>query len=295
MKYASELVDTEFISTGTFIDKITGGIARGKITVISGKWSVGKSTLIMQAIAAAQKEGLSCLMADIEFSLEKPYLDTLAIDKKKLGVIRTDTAEETLDELETEIGTGKWDMVIVDSIGGLTSRIEAEKTSGEKTIGVQASLVSRFVRKVIPVIAMNNTALVCLTHETTDIMTGAIIAAGGAKLFYHASQHIRLKNKLGANLIKQGDSIIGKVIVAELKKDKLGGKERAESEGQLFFNQGFSKSADILEEALAKGLILKQGNTYFFGEEKLGMISKVREWMKVPENVESIRLKLDGE
>lgn len=280
MIFADKLSDTEFIPTGLFTDRITGGIPRGKVLVISGKWSVGKSTLIMQAIASAQKQGLKCLLADVEFSLEKPYVDTLEIDKSKLGVIRTDTAEETLDELEKEIGSGKWDMVIIDSIGGLTSRIEAEKSSGEKTIGVQASLVSRFIRKIVPVIAMNDTALVCLTHETTDIMSGAIIAAGGSKLFYHASQHIRLKAKMGV-LLKNGETVVGKVITAELKKDKLGGKERAEVDGQLLFNQGFNKQADALQEALDKGLIEKRANSYFIGEEKLCVgAAKLRDWAK---------------
>lgn len=288
MKYADELEDTKFIATGLFTDKITGGIPRGKILVISGKWSTGKSTLIMQAIASAQKQGLKCLIADVEFSLEKPYVDTLEIDKKKLGVIRTDTAEETLDELESEIGTGKWDLVVIDSIGGLTSRLEAEKTSGEKTIGVQASLVSRFVRKVIPVIAMNDTALVCLTHETTDIMTGAIVAAGGAKLFYHASQHIRLKAKMGV-LLKSGENVVGKIITAELKKDKLGGRERAEADGQMLFGSGFNKQADAWEEAVQKGFAAKQGNTWFLGETKLGTISKVREWLKEEKNASHLQ------
>lgn len=271
MRFASELAKTQFIPTGTFVDKISGGIAKGKILVISGKWSVGKSTLIMQAIAAAQKEGLRCLIADVEFSYETPYASSLGVDNSKLGIIHSSTAEETLDELEKEIGGGKWDIVVIDSIGGLKSRIEDEKAAGEKTIGVQASLVAKFIRKVVPVIAMNGTALVCLTHESTDIMSGAVIAAGGAKLFYHASQHIRLKSKNGANIIKQGDTIVGKVLVAEMKKDKLGGRERAEAEGQLLYGSGFSASADQFQEELDSGRITKVKNTYMRDGEVLGV------------------------
>ena len=105
------------------------------------------------------------------------------------------------------------------------------------------------------------------------------MASGGAKLGYHASQHIRLKAKFGVTL-KQGDRIVGKVITAEMKKDKVGGKERAEADGSLIFGEGFSKTADLFQDALDKKVITKNGNSYFLGEEKLGMISKVREMMK---------------
>ena len=279
MRFASDIPDTEFIPTGIFTDKITGGIPRGKIIIVSGQWSVGKSTLAFQMIAEAQKQKKKCLFADVEFSYDPKYAELLGVDNKKLGLIRARTAEDVLDELEKEIDSDKWDLVIIDSMGALNSRVEVEKAAGEKTIGVQAGLVAKFIRKVVPVLAMNNTTLICLTHEFTDIMTGKVIASGGAKLGYHASQHIRLKAKFGVTL-KQGDRIVGKVITAEMKKDKVGGRERAECDGRLIFGIGFSKSEDILQDALDKGVFVKVGNTYLLNGERIGMISKLREKMK---------------
>lgn len=288
MLYASELGNTEFIETGLFTDKISGGIPKGKIVILSGQWSVGKSTLAFQMIEAAQKQGLKCLFADVEFSYDSKYATTLGVNNSKLGIIRERTAEEVLDALEKEIDSDKWDLVVIDSMGALSSRVEVEKAAGEKTIGAQAGLVARFIRKVVPVLATNGCTLLCLTHEFTDIMTGKIMASGGAKLGYHASQHIRLKVKYGVSL-KQGENVVGKVITAEMKKDKLLGNEKKECDGQLIFGSGFSKQADIWEEAVRKGLTVKQGNTWFLGEEKLGTIGKVREWLKVPENAEKLK------
>ena len=288
MKYASSLENIKFIETGLFTDRITGGIPRGKIMMISGQPSVGKSTLAFQMIEAAQKQGLKCLFADVEWAYDARYAAVLGVDNSKLGIIQERLAEDILDALEKEIETGKWDLVVIDSMGALSSRQEVEKDSGSKIIGAQAGLVARFIRKIVPVLAIENVSLICLTHEFIDLMTGKIMASGGMKLNYHASQHIRLKIKFGVTL-KQGDKFVGKVVVAELKKDKVGGNERMEADGQLIFHCGFSKQADLVEEALRKGVLTKTGNTHFFGEEKIGAISKLREWIKLPENEERVK------
>lgn len=270
MLYANELGQTEFISTGLFTDRITGGIPKGKIVIVSGQWSVGKTTLILQSIAAAQTQGVKCLLADVEFSYDPQYSAILGVDNSKLGVIRERTAEEVLDALEKEIDTNKFKLFVIDSVGALSSRVEVEKSASEKVIGAQAGLVARFIRKVVPVLATNGTTLICLTHEFTDLMTGKVMASGGAKLGYHASQHIRLKAKFGVQL-KSGDKVVGKIITAEMKKDKLGGREREEVDGTLIFGEGFSRSRDQFEEELADGTITREGNTFFRGGEKLGV------------------------
>lgn len=283
MKYASELGETEFIQTGLFTDRLTGGLARGKILILSGQWSVGKSTLTLQMIEAAQKQGLKCLFADVEFSYDSKYAQMLGVDNSKLGVIRERTAEDVLDALEKEIDSDKWDIVVIDSIGALSSRVEVEKGAGEKVIGAQAGLVARFIRKVVPVLATNGTTLICLTHEFTDLMTGKVMASGGAKLGYHASQHIRLKAKFGVQL-KSGDKVVGKIITAEMKKDKLGGREKEEADGELIFGAGFNKQADALQEALDKGLIEKRGQLYFFQGEKIARgMNGLREKLTEPD------------
>lgn len=280
MIYADSLGQTKFIPTGLFIDKLTGGIPMGKIVIVSGMWSVGKSTLILQAVAAAQQQGIKCLLADVEFSYDPKYSALLGVDNSKLGIIQARTAEEVLDALEKEIDEDKFKLFVIDSVGALSSRVEVEKSAGEKVIAQQASLVSRFIRKTVPMLAMNGSTLICLSHEFTDLLTGRVQASGGAKLGFHASQHIRLKAKMGV-LLKNGEVVVGKIITAELKKDKLGGKERAEVDGQLLFNQGFNKQADALQEALDKGLIEKRANSYYLHEEKIAVgAAKLRDWAK---------------
>lgn len=283
--------DLKYIPTGipSYDKLLGGGFARGKITLISGQPSVGKSTLAYGAAAQAQGMGLSPLLYDVEYSYDNEYAESLGVFAEKLAVLQEPYAEDGLDALLGAIESGDYHLIIVDSIGALLSRVDAEKASGEKSIGTQASLVARFVRRAVPMLAIKNVALVCLTHEFTDIMSGKVMASGGAKLGYHASVHIRLKQKFGV-VLKQGDTKIGKVIVAEMKKNKLGGTEAKEAEAHFIYGESFSKTADLLETALDKGVITKTGNSYFFKGEKLGMISKVRAKLKdEPDFVEELK------
>lgn len=270
--YASEINEIEVIPTGLFIDNLTGigGIPRGVITEIFGDEGIGKSSVCLQLVANAQRLGLRCLWADVEWSYEPGYAASLGVDNSKLGLVREEYAEATLDTLEEAVATGQWDLVILDSVGGILPRAEAEKGVEGKTIGGQAGLIAKFCRKVVPSLRMKNVALVVINHAFIDIMTGKLLTSGGKKLAYHKSLSIRFKQKSGVS-IKQGDRKVGKVVVGEVRKNKLAATEGLEMDGQLIFGTGFSAAADVLGIALDKGVVTKKGNTYSFGEEKLGI------------------------
>lgn len=200
MIFADSLENTETVPTGLFIDKVVPGFPKGRIIEIWGDESVGKSTFCMQLVANAQKEGLKCLWADVEYSYEANYAKALGVDNGKLGLIRNPEAEEVLDQLTEAIEGGKYDIFVLDSIGGLTARAEIEKSSGEKTIGAQAGLVARFCRKVVPSLSVNGGILIVINHSVIDIMSGRTHTSGGKKLSYHKSLSVRLKVKPNAAL-----------------------------------------------------------------------------------------------
>lgn len=282
MIYADSIKTTEVISTGLFLDKLTGigGVPRGVITEIFGDESIGKSSLCLQLVASAQQQGLNCLWADIEWSYGTAYAESLGVNNKKLGIIREQFAEASLDAIEEAVSSGKWDLVVLDSIGGILPRAEAEKEAGGKTIGGQAGLIAKFCRKIVPLLKIHNVALVVINHSFVDIMSGKIMTSGGKKLAYHKAISIRLKQKFGV-VIKQGDRKVGKVVVGEVKKNKEAATEGLELDGQLIFGVGFSASADILNDAIDKGIVSKKGNTFYFRDIKLGIgLQKVRKLME---------------
>lgn len=280
--YADSIEDVVAIPTGLFIDRLTGigGIPRGRITEIFGDEGIGKSSVCLQIVAAAQRAGLRCLWVDIEWAFDTRYAASLGVDNSKLGIIRERFGEASLDAVEAEIESGHYDIVVLDSIGGILPRAEAEKSADGKTIGGQAGIIAKFCRKVVPLLSMNNTALIVINHSFIDIMSGKLLTSGGKKLAYHKSLSIRLKQKQGVSL-KQGDRKIGKVVIGEVRKNKLAATEGMELDGQLIFGTGFSASADLLNDAIEKEVITKRGNTYFFGSERLGVgLAKVRKMLE---------------
>ena len=281
---ASEATYTKFdvIPTGyASLDKIlgVGGIPTKKITEISGAFSVGKSTLGLSLIASAQKEGMDTLWVDCEFSYDGAYASILGVDNTKLDLVAERFAEGNLDATEEWIQAHKNGLVVLDSIGGLLPRAEAEKSSEGKVIGGQAKLLATFCRKVVPLLAINNVALIVLNHEFTDLMSGKLMTSGGAKLGYHKSIWIRLR-KLQKRVM-QGENQIGDVVEAEIRKNKIAATMKQSTELTMIFGEGFAKGADLMQESLDKGVITKKGNTFYLGEEKLVTgLPKLRELFK---------------
>jgi recombination protein RecA len=269
-----------FISTGfPKLDKIIGGgIATRKISELSGKFSVGKSTLAYSIIKNAQSLGMDCLYADTEFSWSEDYAASLGVDIKSLDLSQEKYAEETLEAVEGWAKSHKDALVVLDSIGGLLPREEAEKEAGAKVIGGQAKLVAAFARKIVPVLAANNVALVVLNHVFLDVMSGNLMTSGGWKLGYHKSLEIRLSKT--KNLLKQGEQVVGRQIEAKIIKNKLSGTQDQSATLNLLYGQGFSVEADLLEEAMDKGVITRKGPNYHFRSEKFFGVNKIREALK---------------
>lgn len=268
----------------TQLDKILGGgIPLRRITEISGKYGVGKSTLAYAVIAAAQKEKLDTLWADTEFSFGDDYAEMNGVEPAQLDLIQEHLAEDVLDMLEEWVREHKNAVVVLDSIGGLLTKEQAEKGVGEKVIGGQAKVVATFCRKITPLLAMNNVALVVLNHEFTDLMSGRLMTSGGAKLGYHKSIWLRLVP--ASKRLMKGEEQIGEVIQAEIRKNKLAPTMKQSVELQLIYGEGFNRQADLLEDALTKGVIRKEGQSYFIGEEKICRgLPALREWFKNEEN-----------
>jgi recombination protein RecA len=297
IQYADSIRDVEAVPTGLFIDKLTGigGIPRGLITEIFGDEGIGKSSVCLQLVANAQRRGLRCLWADVEWSYSPAYATSLGVDNSKLGLIREEYAEATLDAIEDAVKSGDWDVVILDSVGGILPRAEAEKGAEGRTIGGQAGLIAKFCRKVVPALQIKNVAMVVINHAFVDIMSGKLLTSGGKKLAYHKSLSIRFKQKQGVS-VKQGDRKVGKVVIGEVRKNKVAATEGLEMDGTLVFGVGFSAAADLLGDATDKGVITKRGNTFYFGDEKLGIgLSKVRKMIEEDEVLqERIKVAVHG-
>lgn len=278
------------ISTGLpQLDRVLGvqGIPFKKITEISGTWSVGKTTLALALIKSAQEQGYETIWVDAEWGWDNAYAEQLGVDTNKLGLLQTRTAEDSLDELLGYVEKGKNTLIVIDAVGALHPREESEKNSGERTIGAQSALIARFCRKIVPMLALNNNALVVLNHEYTPLISNGgrpqVMTSGGKKLEYHKSIWLRM-SKTGVHL-KVGEEFVGFKVEVEVRKNKLAGTAKQSCELELFYGKGFSTTSDLQATAIAKGIITREGNTFFVKGEKIGTKGKLAEWIKENEEV----------
>lgn len=288
----SESNDIGAISTGLpQLDRIIGigGIPKRRITEILGNYGVGKTTLCLFIVREAQKQGIECVWADVEWSWDNDYADRFGVDTDALGLIQAPYAEQTLDLLEEHARENKNCLYIVDSVGALHSRVEAEKNAGEKTIGSQASALAVFCRKLTPVCSMNNHALVFINHEYKEVgaQRPVWLPSGGQKLAYHKSLSLRLtKAWEGATKVSKE---AGMVVEVEVKKNKLASTVAQKCEIQMIYGKGWNPVSDILQDALDKGVITRTGNTFFIGEEKIGTKKLLDARMETEEFVQRIK------
>lgn len=284
--------DYDVIPTGLKLDAATGvgGIPTRKITEIYGPYSVGKTTLAYGVIAAAQKEGMKTLLADIEFAWDPKYAVALGIDLTTMQIIQEQVAEDALDDILTFAAKEKNTLIVIDAVGALHPRIEAEKLSDAKTIGTQAKMVAVFCRRMVPLLAINNHALLVLNHSFKDVMTGAHKTSGGEKLAYHKSLSISLKQKFGVAVTRASDGAkVGVVIEAEIMKNKLAATVGTKVELMMIPGSGFSREHDRLQAMIDSGEVTKKGRMYSYQGKKVASSAKeAREWVKG--NVEEEKL-----
>ncbi|GFP40855.1 DNA recombination/repair protein RecA, partial [Candidatus Hakubella thermalkaliphila] len=154
---SSQYSNQGHISTGlSSLDNLLGGgIALGKITEFAGSYSTGKSTLVLQMIASSQKHKHDTLYVDTEYSFTIPYAEKMGIDCSKMDIIQERLAEDMLDSVEEWATNHKRSLIVLDSVGGILPREEAEKSSESRSIGLQARIISSFCRKIIGILAEN--------------------------------------------------------------------------------------------------------------------------------------------
>jgi len=252
MKAEESLIDKSDIFITPFVQLnavLGGGIPSRKIVEVSGSYSVGKSTLALQLVAAAQKEKKPCLYADSEFSFTTDYAKIMGVDCKALDLVQEQYAEACLDALEAWATKHKNGIMVLDSIGALLPREEAEKGAEGRSIGLQARLIGSFTRRIVPILALKNHTLIVLNHTFTDLNSGKLKTSGGAKLEYAKSIWITLKRSYGKAPKRGADGLKSIIYIeVECRKNKTAATEGMKAEMELGTGNGFATQPIIFPQ-----------------------------------------------
>ena len=266
-------MNVEAVSTGCLsLDMAlgVGGVPRGRIVEIYGPEASGKTTLAQHIVAEVQKTGGTAAFIDAEHALDPEYAKKIGVNIDDLLISQPDTGEQALEILETLVRAGGIDVVVVDSVAALVPKKEIEGDMGDSHMGLQARLMSQALRKLAGIVHKSNTIVVFINQIRMKIgvfFGNPETTTGGNALKFYSSVRIEVRR---AAVIKQGEKIIGNQVKAKVVKNKVAAPFKT-TVFDIMYNEGISVAGDMLDTGLAFGVLTKAGNSYSYGDIKLGV------------------------
>ncbi len=246
-----------------------GGVPRGRIIEIFGPESSGKTTLAQHITAEAQHLGGVAAFIDVEHAFDPTYAAKCGVDIDNLYISQPDTGEQALEITEALVRSGAVDIIVIDSVAALVPQAEIEGEMGDAHMGLQARLMSQALRKLVGVIKRSNTAVIFTNQLRTKI--GVLFGnpettTGGNALKFYAAVRLDIRRM---EPIKQGGEVIGNRTKVRVKKNKVAPPFRT-AEFDIIYNEGISKSGDVIDMGVELGIIDKKGAYYSYGETRIG-------------------------
>ena len=275
----------ETLPTGSIlIDRAlgVGGLPKGRIIEIYGPESSGKTTFCLSVIAEAQRRGGTAAFIDVEHAVDPKYARTCGVNLDDLLISQPDCGEDALNIAEALIRSGGIDVLVVDSVAALVPKSELDGEMGDATVGAQARLMSQAMRRLTAVI--NKTKCICIftnqIREKIGVMFGSPeTTPGGRALKFFASVRLDIRRK---DQLKTPDGkIYGNRAKIKVVKNKVAAPF-AETEFDILYNEGMSKTSSLLDLGLELKVIEKRGPWLAFdgnliGQGREAALSSLRE------------------
>ncbi|GLS26002.1 recombinase RecA [Marinibactrum halimedae] len=298
-----EHVTIPAISTGSIgLDAAlgVGGLPKGRIVEIYGPESSGKTTLTLQVIAEAQKQGGTCAFVDAEHALDPIYAEKLGVNVDDLIVSQPDTGEQALEVADMLVRSGAIDVLVVDSVAALTPKAEIEGEMGDHHVGLQARLMSQALRKITGNIKNANCLAIFINQIRMKIgvMFGnPETTTGGNALKFYSSVRLDIRR---TGSVKEGEEVVGNETRVKVVKNKVAPPFK-QAEFQILYGEGINLTGEIIDYGVKLGLIDKAGAWYSYQGDKIGqgkanVVKFLRDNPEIKNTIEAqVRAQLLGE
>ncbi|MCE2571416.1 recombinase RecA [Motilimonas eburnea] len=269
---AAAMLDIESVSTGSLGLDVAlgiGGLPYGRIVEIYGPESSGKTTLTLQAIAEAQRQGKTCAFIDAEHALDPIYARKLGVNVDELLISQPDTGEQALEICDMLVRSGAVNLVVIDSVAALTPKAEIEGDMGDSHVGLQARLMSQALRKLTGNIKQTN--CLCIFINQIRMKIGVMFGSpetttGGNALKFYASVRLDIR-RIGA--VKEGDEVVGNETRVKVVKNKVSPPFK-QAEFQILYGGGINRLAEIIDLGVKEKLVEKAGAWFSYKGDKIG-------------------------
>jgi recombination protein RecA len=257
-----------------------GGVPRGRVIEVFGPESSGKTTICLQIIAEAQKNGGMAAFVDAEHALDPGYAKKLGVDTDNLLVSQPDYGEQALEITEALVRSGAIDVLVVDSVAALVPKAELDGEMGDSHVGLQARLMSQALRKLTGTVSKSRTCLIFINQirEKIGVMFGnPETTTGGRALKFYSSVRIDIR-RIAA--VKEGDVVVGSRTKVKIVKNKVAAPFR-EAEFDILYGEGISREGDVLDLAVAQNIVEKSGAWFSYSGDRIGQgRENVRQFLK---------------
>lgn len=263
----------EAISTGSVAIDLSlgvGGLPRGRIVEVFGPESSGKTTLCLSVIAEAQRQGGHAVFIDVEHALDPRYARVVGVDVDNLIVSQPECGEDALNIAETLIRSGAIDIVVIDSVAALVSRVELEGQMGDTTVGLQARMMSQAMRRLTA--AISRTRCICIftnqIREKIGVMFGSPeTTPGGRALKFFAS--VRMDIRRIGQIKDPTGKVIGNRTRLKMVKNKVA-PPYTECEFDIMYDEGISRTGSMLDLGLEHKILEKKGSWIAYNGNLIG-------------------------
>ena len=304
-EFGEGVAEVEVLSTGipSLDYKLgVGGLPRGRIVEIYGPEGAGKTTVAIKIMSQAQKMAgqlpkvtykntlnreikpisgrVGFIDVEHAFSPSLAELHGLNMGKDSDFFFTQPTGgDEALQMLEYMVNSNLFDVIVVDSVAGLTSLEEQEKEIGSKVMAGTAQLMSAGLRKLVPLISESKTIVIFINQirEKVAVMFGSPeTTPGGRALKFYSSVRMRI-SQMGA--IMEGTTRIGHTMGVDIKKNKVAPPFQKAEIDLLYRDSkgrpaGFDLFGDFLELARLTGIVELKGSSYQYVDKSTGELIK---------------------